>query len=87
MTYLLVRHKVDDFSKWKRTFDSHSAAQQEAGLRVQKVLRNLDDPNELVLFFEVSDIEKARGFVSSPRVPEAQQQSGAVDVPDIYFLS
>lgn len=87
MTYMLVRHKVADFSNWKRVFDSHSAAQKESGLGVEKVLRNVDDPNEVFLLFEVTDLEKARGFVSSPEVPEAKQQSGVVDNPDIYFLS
>ncbi|MFQ5779320.1 MAG: hypothetical protein ACE5HN_00875 [Nitrospiria bacterium] len=87
MTYLLCRHKVADFSNWNRVFDSHSAAQQQAGLRVEKVLRNVDDPNELFLFFEVTNLAKAQGLVTAPEVPEAKQQSGVVDNPDIYFLS
>jgi hypothetical protein len=87
MTYLLVRHRVTDFNVWKNVFDSHAAAQQEAGLRVERVLRGIDDPNEVFLFFEVTDLEKARGFVSSADVPEAQERSGVLDVPDLYFLS
>ena len=87
MAYMLVRHKVADFSKWKEIFDSHAAAQQEAGLWVEKVLRNMDDENEVFLLFQVKDIEKAQGFVNSPLVPEAQQQSGVVDKPDIYLLT
>ena len=86
MHYLIVRHKVADFSKWKDVFDSHSASQQEAGLRVEKVLRNIEDTDEVFLLFEVTDLEKARGFVSSAEVPEAQDRSGVVDEPDIYFL-
>ncbi len=87
MTYMLVRHKVADYSQWKRVFDSHSTAQRQSGLRLDKVLRNLDQPNEVILFFEVTDLKKARGFVSSPEVPGSKDQSGVVDQPDIYFLS
>ena len=87
MAYLLVRHKVADFAKWKQVFDSHAEAQRQAGLRVEKVLRNVDDRNEVVLWFEVTDLEKARGFVSAPEVPRAKEESGVVDKPDIYFLS
>ena len=54
---------------------------------MEKVLRNLDDPTEVVLWFEVTGLEKARAFVNSPEVPDARQQSGVVDEPDIYFLS
>ncbi len=51
------------------------------------MFRNVDDPNEVVYFFEVTDIEKARGFISSPAVPEAKQQSGVISEPDISFIS
>jgi hypothetical protein len=86
MTYMLVRHKVADFSQWKRVFDAHAAAQQESGMKVEKVLRNIDEPNEVFLLFEVTQIAKARAFVTSPEVPQAMQASGVVDNPDIYFL-
>jgi hypothetical protein len=86
LSYLLVRHKVANFTKWKTVFDSHAEAQQQAGLKIEKILTNMDDPNEVFLFFQVTDLEKARRFVSSPEVPEAQRQSGLVDSPDIYFL-
>jgi len=87
MGYLLVRHKVKEFHEWKRAFDAHKHAQMEAGLRIEKVMRNLYEPNEVFLFFEVMDLAKARGFVSAPEALEAQQESGIVDKPDIYFLA
>jgi hypothetical protein len=87
MGYLLVRHKVKEFDEWKRLFDAHGEAQRKAGLRIEKVMRNTYEPNEVFLFFEVLDLAKARGFVYSPEVPKAQAQSGVVDKPDIYFLT
>jgi hypothetical protein len=87
MPYMLVRHKVADFSVWKRVFDSHLPAQQDAGLRVEKILRNMDDPNEVFLLFEVTDLEKAQAFVSSPKAVEGKEQSGVVDDPDMYLLT
>jgi hypothetical protein len=87
MGYLLVRHKVRDFHEWKKVFDAHKDAQRNAGLRVEKVMRNLYEPNEVFLFFEVMDLAKARGFVSSADVSAAQAQAGVVDKPDIYFMA
>ena len=87
MPYLLVRHKVADFSQWKRVFDSHSAAQRQAGLKITNVMHNADDANEIVLFFEADDLQKARQFVYSPDVPQAKEESGVIDKPDIYFLT
>jgi hypothetical protein len=87
MGYLLVRHKVKEFHEWKRVFDMHKDAQRKAGLRIDKVMRNLYEPSEVFLFFEVTDLAKARGFVFSPEVPNSQAESGVVDKPDIYFLA
>jgi len=87
MGYLLVRHKVRDFHEWKRVFDRHQHAQRSAGLRIEKVLRNLYEPDEVFLFFEVLDLAKARGFVSSADSSQAQVEAGVVDKPDIYFLA
>ena len=86
MPYLLVRHKVADFSKWKPTYDSHLPARQKAGLKEVHLLRNADDPNELVLLFEAEDVQKARDFAASADLKETMQRSGVVDRPDAYFL-
>ena len=83
---MLVRRRVDDYAEWKRVVDAHAAARQESGLRVQEVIRNVDEPHEVFLLFEVSDLEWARASVTLPDVPQAQQQSGIVDDPDICFL-
>ncbi|MGB7435458.1 MAG: hypothetical protein WBR26_13065 [Candidatus Acidiferrum sp.] len=87
MGYLLVRHKVKAYDEWKRVFEAHKDSQRDSGLRIEKVMRNLYEPNEVFLFFEVTDLAKARGFVFSPEVPNAQAESGVVDKPDIYFLA
>ncbi len=87
MAYLLVRHKVADFAKWKRIFDSHAEAQRAAGLRLEQLLRNMDDPNEVVFWFKVDDLAKARSFVSTAAAAEAAGESGVADRPDLYFLA
>jgi len=35
MIFMLVRHKVADFARWKKIFDSHKEAQEKAGLKVE----------------------------------------------------
>jgi hypothetical protein len=87
MGYLLVRHKVREFSEWKRLFDAHKEAQRAAGLRIEKVMRNLYEPNEVFLFFEVTDLAKARGFVNSPDQGDVRAAAGVLDKPDIYFMA
>jgi hypothetical protein len=40
MPYVLVRHKVSDFSKWKSAYDTDSSTRQKAGLKEEHLLRN-----------------------------------------------
>ncbi|MEW5874348.1 MAG: DUF3764 family protein [Candidatus Zixiibacteriota bacterium] len=87
MPHLLVHHKVADFDEWKRVFDSHATAQREAGLHIDRIFRGIDDPSEITLLFEVTNLERARAFVASSDVPRAQSQSGVIGTPEIRFLA
>ena len=84
--HLLVRHKVADFAKWKPVYDDHLSARQKAGLREVHLLRNIENPNEVVLLFSVEDPDKAKAFAASDDLRQAMQKAGVTDKPDIYFL-
>jgi heme-degrading monooxygenase HmoA len=86
MPYLLVRHKVIDYERWKSAFDAHSLIRQANGSRGGQVFRNAADPNELVLLLEWDVLERARQFVQSEELRQVMQQAGVVDHPTICFL-
>ncbi|MFH5833692.1 hypothetical protein ACG2F4_06355 [Halalkalibaculum sp. DA3122] len=83
---VLVRHKVEDFVRWREVFESHKNAQREAGMQLKKLWRNVDEPDEVILLFDVDDPEQAREFLYSADIPDAKNGSGVIDDPDIYFL-
>lgn len=86
MNYLLIRHRVADFSRWKAAYDDHSGAREQAGLKEQELLHDIKDPNQVVLLFEVADIQKAQNFAESSDLREVMRAAGVTDKPDIYFL-
>jgi heme-degrading monooxygenase HmoA len=86
MSYMMIRHKVRDFDEWKPGYDAHRPAREAAGLREVQLLRNIDDPQEVVVLFEVSDLEKARAFAASEDLKQKMQEVGVTDRPDIYYL-
>ncbi|MDQ3014004.1 MAG: hypothetical protein M3X11_25285 [Acidobacteriota bacterium] len=57
--YMLIRHKVRDFSEWKIGYDAHLSKREEAGLSEKYLLRGTDDPNEVVILTEAVDITRA----------------------------
>jgi hypothetical protein len=87
MAHMLVRHKVADFDKWKSVYEDHRSAREAAGLRDLHLWRNEDDPSEVLLLFEVSDVEKAKRFAGSPDAKEKMETAGVQELPDVVFLS
>jgi hypothetical protein len=62
VNYLLIRHKVADFESWKSGYDAHLVARQQAGLTEKHLLRNIEDRNEVLLLFEVANLDAAKRF-------------------------
>ena len=86
MAYMMVRHKVKDFDEWKPGYDGHLPAREAAGLREVYLLRNADDPHEVIVLFEAADLAKARAFAESEDLQKKMQEVGVIDRPDVYFL-
>jgi heme-degrading monooxygenase HmoA len=87
MPYLLVRHKVEDYERWKPVFDhDHGATRKRSGSQGGWILRNADDPNELVILLEWDRSENARRFADADETREGMQRAGVTDQPDVYFL-
>jgi hypothetical protein len=85
--YILIRHKVMDFSTWKRVYDGHIGKRTEAGLTEKYLLRGVGDPNEVTILFEARDIAKAKAFGESPDLRDRMKEGGVIGKPDIYFLT
>ena len=86
MPYMLVRHKVEDYEKWKPVFDAHQATRRESGGKGGFLFRNADDPNETLILLEWPDLEDARRFGRSEDLRETMRRAGVAEQPDIYFL-
>lgn len=85
--YMLIRHKVRDFAEWKPGYDAHASQRQAAGLTEKYLLQSSGDPNEVIMFFEAADLNRAKSFAESADIKEAMEKVGVTDKPDIYFLN
>ena len=86
MTYILVRHKVKDYEKWKLAFDEHGTTRKDSGSKGGRLFSITDDKNEVVIIFEWDNLENAQKFARSEDLKKIMQQAGVIDKPDIYFL-
>ena len=85
ISYVIVKHTVADYGRWKTIFDADGANRQAAGSKGGQVFRSADDPNEVVMLFEW-DLEKARQFSQREEVRAKMREAGVLGSPDVYFL-
>lgn len=79
MTHLLCRNRVTSFEEWHAVFRLNEEAAREAGLTVEHLWQEKDDPNNVFLLFSVEDIDKAKAFMATPDAGEAAQESGVIE--------
>src|SRR5713226_490103 len=85
MSYVMVKHTVADYARWKPIFDADGANRQAGGSQGGQLFRSADDPNEVVMLFEW-DLEQARQYSQREEVRAKMQAAGVLDPPEISFL-
>jgi len=85
--YMLVHHRVRNFTEWKAGFDTHLPKRNEAGLSEKFLLHGINDPNDVTILFEASDLKTAKGFAESADLKETMQKVGVVSMPEINFYT
>jgi len=85
MIQMLCRNRVRDFAVWKRVFDSHADRHRRAGLKLVRLWRATENPDNVFFLFDADDIQKARAFISTPEAAEAGKISGVLD-GEYHFL-
>lgn len=84
---LTIHLKVKDYATWRSAYDGREKSRLSAGITSGKVFRNAQDPNDLVILQDVTDVAKARAWLSSDDMKAAMQQSGVVGSPSIRFAA
>lgn len=86
MAYILIRHSVKDYEKWKALFDEHQTTRKKSGSKGGHLYRNAQNPNEILVIFEWDSLDNARKFAESADLHEVMEKAGVIGKPDVYFL-
>lgn len=87
MIYLLLRHTIEDYGRWREGFDRHLAARQAGGATNEAyVMRNVYDAQEIIVLLGWHDLVSVRAFTNSVSLRTALNQMGVVGVPEVYVL-
>ena len=87
MAHILVRHKVEDYAKWRNAFDGSIEMRKAGGELSAQVFQTSEDPNDLVLLFEWNSLDNARAFLGSDELKQGMEAAGVCSAPEITFLA
>lgn len=87
MTHVLVRHKVKDYTTWKKEFDDFVEFRKSSGEKSFQILQPDEDANNLYLLFAWDNEENAHRFMESSKLKERMEKAGVIEAPEIRFLS
>jgi hypothetical protein len=59
MAYIVTRIQVGDYERWRPMFEQDVPRAREKAT-TQRVLRSVDDPNEVVIYLEFASADEAR---------------------------
>lgn len=87
MGTLFIRHRVQDYPRWKKAFDEHESVRVGARMESHVVYRDETDPNQITLMFETDDLDEARAFAASDELADVMKKAGVIGKPDISFCA
>jgi quinol monooxygenase YgiN len=86
MAKLLVHHKVQDYSAWRKMFDGDAQRRKESGSTGFQILKSAGDPNDLTVIMDWSSVDAAKAFATSDALKEAMKNAGVISQPEVTFL-
>ncbi len=86
MSYLFIRHRVADYDRWKSVYDADREKREAATLTERHLFRDAEDPNQVVLLFEVGDLDRALAFSRSDDLQQVMNQAGVLGGPEVLVL-
>lgn len=84
--YLMVKHTVADYDKWKPFFDQDAERRKQHGSKGALVLRDAQKPNDVTIVMEWDSVENAQKFGQTPELKEIMQKAGVISEPQISMF-
>src|SRR5215218_8077319 len=86
MAWTHVRHRVEDYPRWKEVFDSTAEYKRSNGWKGYRLLAIEGDQNHVLVMEEFETEDRAREFLGSDYLKEAMSRGGVSDEPDILVV-
>ena len=87
MSYIMIRHKVANYAKWKRAVIAFKKFRKASGEQCFYVCRGAEDRNDLLVWCAWDTSARMKKFAKSKELHEAMRDAGVLGKPVISFYS
>jgi heme-degrading monooxygenase HmoA len=87
MSYVMIRHTVANYAKWKRAVLAFRMFRKASGEKSFYVCRSSKNPNDLTVFCGWETTARMKKFIKSPELRKAMKAAGVTSKPQISFFS
>lgn len=85
MIRMFVRHKVEDFGKWRKAYDDFDEERQGMGVTNHSVYQAADNAEDVTVTHDFKDLDTATSFANSERLRTVMAGAGVASAPEIWF--
>ncbi|MEZ4721888.1 MAG: hypothetical protein R2813_08450 [Flavobacteriales bacterium] len=86
-TVLFIAHKIADYEVWKAAFDIAQPVREKHGVMVLNVFRDQNDTNLVLVYTNITNVERAKEYVTSESLQKSMQNAGVQGTMDLYWLT
>ncbi|MEK6947745.1 MAG: antibiotic biosynthesis monooxygenase [Nanoarchaeota archaeon] len=86
MVYLLVKHKIKDYNKFKKAFHNNLNVVQDNGSQGGYIMRNRDDKNEVFVLLRWKDMDSFKKFSESKDPNLKSPEESTVSNVEAWFF-
>ena len=85
MPYVMIRHKVANYAKWKSGVKAAAKLRKSSGEKCLYVCRDSKIPNDLLVWCEWDTAARMKKFVKSAELRKAMKAVGVISKPEVSF--
>jgi len=86
MIYVLIRHRVANYSAWKRGVMGAASLRKSAGETSFQSYRGSRTPNDITVVCGWTDMAACKKFVNSAELRVAMKKCGVISKPEVQFF-
>ena len=80
---MIIRHKVEDYARWKRGYDDADRLRKQHGIIYASVHREETNPNDIIAVHQFKDMKGAKDFAGAVR--PLMENIGVIGQPELWF--